>query len=118
MARSPVEDVEDSYEAAAKGHVDDLRSTRLPPEDVSSNVAEDLRRARKAGQLAGVSPAYDNRPSDSVIKKFGSKQRNAIASWIRERVREMEPDRETITDEYGFDLVARLDDIRLLIEFR
>jgi hypothetical protein len=53
---------------------------------------------------------------DSVLKKIGPKQRKAIGSWLRERVREMEPDRESITDEYGFDLVARLDDLRRALE--
>ena len=55
---------------------------------------------------------------DDMLKKFGPKQRKSIASWIRERVEEMEPDRESITDEYGFDLVARLDDIRRAVESR
>ena len=30
----------------------------------------------------------------------------------------MEPDRESISEEYGFDLVGRLDDIRRAIETR
>ena len=49
---------------------------------------------------------------DELLKNWGPKQRKGIASWIRERVIEMEPDRESIQDEYGFDLVAKLDDIR------
>jgi hypothetical protein len=38
------------YESVARGHAEDLVSGRLPPEDVASNIAEDLRRAWKSGR--------------------------------------------------------------------
>jgi hypothetical protein len=38
---------EPDYEQIASAHVRDLTSARLPPEDVASNIAEDLRRAAK-----------------------------------------------------------------------
>jgi len=38
--------------------------------------------------------------------------------WHVGRSANQEPDRESITDEYGFDLVARLDDIRRAVESR
>ncbi len=44
------EAADDDYEEVARGHVNDLVSGRLPPEDVASNIAEDMRRAREGGR--------------------------------------------------------------------
>lgn len=61
-----------SHERIAREHVEDLTSTRLPAEDVASNIEEDLHRAEKRGvaaaaallrQLAAECGAGQGRPS-------------------------------------------------------
>jgi hypothetical protein len=44
------EDISERYAAMAQEHVQDVTSGRLPPEDVVSNIAEDLRRAERRGR--------------------------------------------------------------------
>jgi hypothetical protein len=40
------------YDRIAHDHVEDVLLSRLPPEDVASNIAEDMRRAWKSGRSA------------------------------------------------------------------
>jgi hypothetical protein len=47
-----------------------------------------------------------------------STERLAIVSWLEERVDEMRPDRSSIKEEYGCDLVLLLDVLRLDLTVR
>jgi len=55
-------------------------------------------------------PTKKPRGADTLDLMLGT-ERLAIAMWLEERVAEMRPDRSTIREEYGCDLVMLLDSL-------
>lgn len=88
------------FDRYAEEHVRDVTTGRLPPGDVASNIAEDLRRAYEEGRKAcigtereGIARYFDHLAivRIGVVDLGGMPARemySCVASWVRNRLDE------------------------------
>ena len=76
------------YHDVAQSHVQDLVSSKLPPEDVASNIGEDLQRAYDYGKSVG---RIEEREACAEVADAYRREDNTIlvsaAEYIATRIR-------------------------------